>query len=180
MSSPACLGLDEVTEHVLEQIEVGVELTSRMFGEASRRLAHSEAKNGRAGEPFDSGNSIGADPCLSEPTVDALSHLPSAGCGCRTLEKEREDCRMPACGPVDSLGETGQPLVPGEIGGWLGELGQQPLDQAVEQVGFVGDMPVESHRCHFEAVGDSLHGDGFEAPLVGDGQPGGEDGVSVD
>ena len=59
------------------------------------------------------------------------------------------------------------------------ELGQEELDNPVQQVGLVDHMAIERHWGNPEPFSDCTHGERLQAQIVGDGQPSREDAVSV-
>ncbi len=79
----------------------------------------------------------------------------------------------------EAPGEGDHPVAPlrGLIGGH-GDVGQHPLDDAVEEVLLVLDVPVERHGLDAEFGGHRTHRAGVEAAAVDDGERGLEHGVA--
>ena len=50
------LGVDQLTEHSLEKVEVGIELTAGVVAEPSGDFAHGKSEDGGADQPFDLGD----------------------------------------------------------------------------------------------------------------------------
>ena len=66
-------GVDELGQHPLEPLEVGVELTTGVVFESSGHLADRKAEDGGADETLRLGNSFLIDPRLSQRQIDAVA-----------------------------------------------------------------------------------------------------------
>jgi hypothetical protein len=172
-------GCDEEAKQFLEPREVSVELAAGVVPEPSRCLAGGEAENGCADEAFRLGEALVIDARFLECGVDAVPGAACARCRGRSLEKEWKDTPVALSRRSDRVRESREPIDPGSVGGW-GELGEEQLDDPVEQVGLVGHMAVQRHGRDPEPRGDGSHGESLQARFVSDGQAGGEDDVSVD
>jgi hypothetical protein len=98
----------------------------------------------------------------------------------RPGQQQREDGRVAAGGIPDPVGQRGQPLVPLALGPRQRILGQQHLDQPVEQGVLVIHVPVQRHRRNLQAPGHRVHGDRVQALLVGQPQRGGQHRLAAD
>ena len=169
-------------EHLDEGVEVGVEHPLRVGGEAAVDLACCEAKDRRADEALDSGNVGLGDASHAQAFVDVVA-CPLGGWGRRrALEQEREDRGVPTGHGSDRLADLDEDLVPAELGvrSRVGDLVEQPLDEAVEEVGLVAHMPIQRHRRDPEPVGDGLHRQAVEASLVSEFEARLQDAGTVD
>jgi len=96
------------------------------------------------------------------------------------VKKQREHSRVAVCRFAYRVGDSGQSIYPEELGGWRREVGEQPLDESVEKIVLVRDMPVQGHRRHTEPLGNRLHGDRFQTLFVGNRESGTENTAPVD
>ena len=167
-------------EGVLEELEVRIELLGRVGGEPPARLARGEAEHGGGEDPLELDGVVIADARVVQRGVDRVAGPPGPRRGRRPLQQEREDLRVAQRGGPGPAGERGEAVRPG-----LGRVGQRhlpedPLDDAVEEVGLVGDVAVQRHGRDPEAVGHRLHRHRGQALLVGQLQAGRQHRAAVD
>ena len=114
--------------------------------------------------------SASGDSEAAEGAVDAFTHAFGGGGRRWQLQEQGKDRRVAPRGRAYGLPHCRELLVPRLVIGRWRDLVEQALHDAVEEVLLALDVAVQRHRGHTEALGDGLHRERVDAPVVGDGE----------